>query len=367
MDKVDITVIGAGVVGLAVAARLSTRHPSLLVVEKNDSFGRETSSRNSEVVHSGLYYPPGSLKAKFCVRGNPLIYDYLKNKGVKHSRLGKLVVAVNEDENNSLIRLKANGEMNGVEGLKLITASELNALEPEVKGVAALLVPSTGILDSHSLMQSLAADIKAAGACVSYNSEVSSIAKAPGGGFTVKLKDDGYEFETACLINCAGLWSDAVAALCGIDINSQSYKLHFCKGDYFRTSKRLNIKRLVYPVPEADIRGLGIHLTPDLAGGLRFGPDTEYVDALTYTVDEKKKEGFAQSIQYYLPSIQAEELFPDTSGIRPKLQGPNDKFRDFIVAEESSKGFKGLVNLIGIESPGLTSSLAIAEYVEGLI
>ncbi|OGW73236.1 MAG: hypothetical protein A3J81_09065, partial [Nitrospirae bacterium RIFOXYB2_FULL_43_5] len=337
------------------------------VVEKNDSFGRETSSRNSEVIHSGIYYPLNSLKAELCVRGNALLYDYLIKRNISHSKIGKIVVAVNEDEKRSLFNLKTNGERNGVKDLSILVENELRALEPDIKGVAGLLIPSTGILDTHSFMQSLVADVKNNGASIAYNSNVCAISKAAGVGYIVKIENENYEFETGILINCGGLWSDKLASMCGIDIVKESYKLHYCKGDYFRTSKQLNIKKLVYPVPEAEMHSLGIHLTPDLGGGLRFGPDATYVINLEYTVDETKKDKFAHSIGCYLPSITSTDIFADTSGIRPKLQGPKDKFRDFIIKEESSKGLKGLINLIGIESPGLTSCLAIAEHVQGLI
>jgi L-2-hydroxyglutarate oxidase LhgO len=367
MDKLDITIIGAGVVGLAIAANLSKKHASLLLVEKNESFGKETSSRNSEVIHSGIYYPKATLKAKLCVRGNGLMYSYLKENSIKHSRLGKLVVASNDGERQSLLKLLSNGERNGVKDLSIIEGKAVSELEPAIKSIAALNIPSTGILDTHGLMQSLLNHAKSGGVTAAFNSEVSAITALTGGGFRIKILNDGYEFETKLLINCAGHGSDKIAALCGIDIDKASYRLYHSKGDYFRTSSQFNVKKLVYPVPEAEIHSLGIHLTPDLAGGLRFGPDAEYVETLSYAVDENKKYAFAKSVQNFMPSIKAEDLFPDTSGIRPKLQGPKDNFRDFVINEESAKGLPGLINLIGIESPGLTSCLAIAEYVEQLI
>ena len=298
--------------------------------------------------------------------GNDLLYLYLKDKGVKFSRVGKAVVAQDESEKESLLRLKGNGEANGVKGLRLIDRAGLKAFQPGLDAPWALLVPSTGILDSHGLMQALLTEAKNAGASVAFNSDVSAISKVPG-GYRVIVKNEDFEFETKYLINCAGLGSDRVAVLCGIDVEKASYKLYFSKGDYFRANRPFGIQKLIYPVPEADVRSLGIHLTPDLAGGLRLGPDSTYVDKIDHTVDQEKSGIFASAVRNFLPTLEARDLNPDTSGIRPKLQGPNDGFRDFVISEESSKGFPGLVNLVGIESPGLTSCLAIAEYVEHLL
>jgi L-2-hydroxyglutarate oxidase LhgO len=279
------------------------------------------------------------------VRGNILLYSYLKEHNIKHSRIGKLVVAVNEGERKGLLKLLSNGEKNGVRGLEIIDGAAVSKLEPSINAVAALAAPCTGILDSHGLMLSLLNAAKANGASVAYNSEVSEIACLPGGGFRVKILPDGYEFETKALINCAGLGSDNIAALCGIDIDKASYRLYYSKGDYFRANKQFNVKRLVYPVPEAEIHSLGIHLTPDLAGSLRFGPDAAYVENIGYAVEESKKYEFAASVQNFMPGIKADDLFPDISGIRPKLQGPTDGFRDFIINDESSKDLPGLINL----------------------
>ncbi|MBN1823461.1 MAG: NAD(P)/FAD-dependent oxidoreductase [Endomicrobiales bacterium] len=367
MDKVDITIIGAGVVGLACAARLSKGGRSIFILEKNAKFGQESSSRNSEVVHSGVYYNSGSLKASLCVRGNPMIYEYCRKTGVKHERLGKIVVACEPREKEDIEKLKEKGETNGVQGLKLLTGREVRNMEPELTAVSGLLVPSTGIFDTHSFMSALLGEAKDNGAEIMHNAEVSRIEKT-NAGYGIKIKNEDFEFETGILVNCAGLNSDKICALAGIDVAKEGYKLHYCKGEYFRTRRPLKVRRLVYPSPEKNFHSLGIHLTPDLAGGTRFGPDAFYVDKNDdYSMDESRKPEFLASINKYLPSITLEELLPDTVGIRAKLQGPKDDFRDFLIRNEKDKGFEGFINLVGIESPGLTSSLAIAEYVEKLL
>lgn len=366
MDKVDITIIGAGVVGLGIAARMSNSNRTCIVLEKNSSFGQETSSRNSEVIHSGIYYPKDSLKAKLCVRGNALLYEHCAKSGIKHEKTGKIIVASDNEEVEKIEQLKENGTNNGVQGLELLTSRQVRQMEPDIDAKAGLLSPSTGIIDTHTLMQKYASQVQGHGSMIAYDSEVTAIEKLHD-GFKVTIQKDNYQFETEVLINCAGLNSDKIASLCGIDIDKANYKLYLCKGNYFRTQQKFNVKKLIYPVPSISIAHLGIHLTLDLAGSIRFGPDAHYVDTIDYTIDQDQRSAFYNSIKKYLPSISDDSLYPDTSGVRPKLQGPDDGFRDFVIQNEKDRGLDGLINLIGIESPGLTSVPAIAEYVETLI
>jgi L-2-hydroxyglutarate oxidase LhgO len=366
METIDITVIGAGAVGLAVAARLAGPDRSVLVLEKNERFGQETSSRSSEVIHAGMYYHPGTLKARLCVRGNALLYEHCARRNVPCRRLGKLIVAVTEAELPALAALLETGRRNGVSGLEMLAKRDVEAREPGVRACGGLFSPCTGIFDTHAFMQSLLAEAKEKGALIAYNSEVTGVERTAD-GLVVRTAGDGEGIRSGLVINCAGLRSDAVAAAAGIDTEAAEYRLHYCKGNYFRLRRPRPVRHLVYPVPEQGMHGLGIHLTADLAGGVRFGPDTRYVETVEYGVDEDRRELFAQAIQRYLPGVRADELVPDTCGIRPKLQGPGDGIRDFVIRRETGRGLPSLINLIGIDSPGLTSSLAIAEYVEQLL
>jgi L-2-hydroxyglutarate oxidase LhgO len=369
--KSDITIIGAGVVGLAIAAQLAHRGRAVYVLEKNERFGQETSSRHSGVIHSGIYYPHGSLKAKLCVEGNRLLYEICPKHGIGHKKLGKLIVAASDEETGQLQELKAKGQRNGAEGLRIISRSELKETEPNVEGIAALLSPSTGIIDSHALMEYFVARAKDGGAEVAYNKEVVGIEKL-GNGYKVTV-DEGdtgkFSFETRILINCAGLYCDKIAELAGIDIGRAGYRLHYCKGEYFTVGNGKNrlVKRLIYPVPEVKGTGLGVHVTLDLEGRMRLGPNTQYVDSIDYAVDSRHKDSFYKSAKRMLPFIEYEDLEPEMAGIRPKLQGPGEDVKDFVIRDESDKGLPGLINLIGIESPGLTSSPAIARYVARLV
>lgn len=366
MDKVDITIIGAGIVGLAIAETLSKKNTSCVILEKNSKFGQETSSRNSEVIHSGIYYQNNSLKARLCVEGNRLLCQYCKKHSIPYLILGKILAATNEDEIEDLEKLKKNAVNNGVENLKLLSKREVKTLEPDVQVTDGLLSPSTGIIDTHKLMQSFLRRTQDQGALISYDSEVIAIEKLKT-GFRITVKKDNYQFETKILINSAGLNSDTIASLAGIDIDKHKYRLNFCKGHYFRTRQKFNIKKLIYPVPAQKIHSLGIHLTLDFAGQLRFGPDAHYLEKLDYSMDDTHKNDFYTAIKKYLPAIEPDSLYPDTCGIRPKLQGPDDGFKDFVISNEASKGLPGLINLIGIESPGLTASLAIAQYVRDIL
>jgi L-2-hydroxyglutarate oxidase LhgO len=356
-------------VGLAAAAALARRGRSVVVLERNAAIARETTSRNSEVVHAGLYYPPGSLKARLCVEGREALYARCERLGIPHRRLGKIVVATRESEVEALERIERTGTENGAPDLALLSGSEVAKLEPAVHAVAALHSPATGIVDAHALALSYAAEAEAHDAVLALRTEVVAIENAHGLHHVSVSDADGRPATLSCVavVNAAGLASDRIATLAGLDVGALGYRLHFCKGDYFSLapSARVRLERLVYPVPTA--AGLGVHATLDLAGGVRFGPDAEYVQGPVYAVDPAKAERFATSIRSYLPRIEASWLSPAYAGVRPKLAGPGEGFRDFVVSEESAAGLPGFVNLIGIESPGLTAAHAIGERVASLL
>jgi len=368
VEKTEITIVGAGVVGLAVALELSKEHKDVLVIEKNPYIGQETSSRNSEVIHAGIYYPKNSLKTRTCIEGKHLLYEFLRQQKIPYKNIGKLIVAINDNEVKDLENLYQHALGNGLVDLRFILENEIRGLEPNIKAKAAIYSPSTGILDAHKFMENLVAQFTGSGGQIAYNTELIGIDKEKDGfAVTVQDKREGsFKFFTRVLINCAGLNSDKVSALAGLI--KDEYKLKYCKGDYFRVRHSLGklINHLVYPVPKEDRAGLGIHATLDLAGGLRLGPDDAYVEKLDYSIDESKKKIFYESVKQFLPFVKLDDLTPDTSGIRPKLQGPKEGFRDFMIKDEADNGLCGLINLIGIESPGLTSALSIARIVSNL-
>jgi len=380
----DVLIIGAGVVGLALARQLAHRDRKLVVLERNERFGQETSSRNSEVIHAGIYYPREFLKSRLCVEGNGLLYAWCRRHDIPHARIGKLIVAVNEDEEAELARIKAMAAGNGVSDLEILGKRRLRSLEPAVAAQAALLSPTTGIVDSHRLMQSLLAAAETQGAILSCRAGVTAIHRIAG-GYELEINHGAYRVATKILINSAGLHADAVAYRAGIDIDAAGYRLRPCKGNYLRPSPSPSLRHLVYPIPLKNNVGLGIHATVDLSGRIRFGPDSRYLNgeeirmlqdgeiaktnptaekANLYAIDKGREKDFAAAAGKYLPGITEAILFPDMSGIRPKLQGPGQPAADFLIREESDRGFPGLIDLIGIESPGLTACLAIAAYVE---
>jgi L-2-hydroxyglutarate oxidase LhgO len=366
MEKIEITIVGAGVVGLAIALELSKIYKDIFVIEQESSFGQGISSRNSEVIHAGIYYPKDSLKRQTCIEGRRMLYEFCAKNRIAHNRIGKLIVATNENEVRDLEALFEHGLENGVEDLKLLDKDEIKKLELHIAAEAAIHSPSTGIIDSHGLMKCLASQFELNQGAIAYNTELIGIDKAEG-GFEVAVKDaknEVFKFFTRILINAAGLNSDKIAMLVGL--SKDEYKLKYCKGDYLRvhSSKAGLISRLIYPVPKRAGAGLGIHATPDLAGGLRLGPDDEYVQKIDYNVDAGKAKIFYESIRSFLPFIGLADLSPDMAGIRPKLQGPGEDFRDFIIKDESENNLSGFINLIGIESPGLTSALSIAKIVK---
>jgi L-2-hydroxyglutarate oxidase LhgO len=369
MEKVDITIIGAGVIGLSIAERLSRLDKEIILVEKHDGFGWETSSRNSEVIHVGLYYPSDSLKAKLSVQGNRDLYELCEKFNIPCNKMGKLLIANTEEEMEEIERILKQGEENGVSGLKILNKKEIGEIEPNVRAEKALMSPETGIIDSHQLMRYFEKKAQDNNATIAYNCEVVGLRKN-NGSFTLDIQDaDGetFDLESEIVINAAGLYSDKIASLAGIDTEQAGYKLHFCKGEYFSVSGRHSDKlsRLVYPAPTPI--SLGIHSVLLLDGSLKLGPNAFYLDSIDYDVDLSHQQEFFESAKTYLPFIELDDLSPDMSGIRPKLQGDGEDFRDFVIRDESDKGLKGLVNLIGIESPGLTAAPAIAAYVEGIV
>lgn len=366
MDNVEITIIGAGVVGLAIAAELSHKCDSLVVLEKHDTFGQETSSRNSEVIHSGIYYPGGTLKAGLCVEGVEMLYEICREYSIPCRKTGKLIIATNPSEVKSLEELLEKGKINNVRDLVLLDGKEVKQIEPNTNAVAALYSPNTGIIDSHSLMKHFLVKAEDRGVMFSFNSEVAHIDREPD-GYVIGIKQEDYRFKSKIVINCAGLSADTVAAMAGIDTQGSGYKLKFCKGSYFSYAGVSPVKMLVYPVPHRDLVGLGVHTTLDLGGRLRFGPDAEYVEVMDYTVDASRRNAFYEGAIKIIPGLDENALIPDMSGIRPKLYGEGEKVRDFVITEETEKGLSGFVNLIGIESPGLTAAPSIAKKVAGIV
>ncbi len=364
MEETNIVVIGAGIVGLAVAARISEKAEGVMILEKNPKYGQETSTHNSSVVHSGIHYPKGSLKAKLCVKGNVMIYETCEKYQLPYKKLGKLTVAITEEEIAELEQLMKMGQDNGVPGLEFLDREAVKRLEPNVEVEKALHTPSTGIIEPDELMAHYYGEASRNGAILSTQTEVTSLKKVKDmyeiGGISQSEK---FTIMAKTVINCAGLYADKIVAMLGIDIDKHRYRQHPCKGDYFRTMGRPPVKMLVYPVPKGP--GLGIHLTPDLGGAIRLGPNAYYVDNIDYEPGSSEKE-FREDVERFLPSIKNYELVADFAGVRPKLQGPNEGFRDFVIRNEADKGFHGFINLVGIESPGLTSAPAIGELVTGI-
>ncbi|OGD47953.1 hypothetical protein A3K79_00245 [Candidatus Bathyarchaeota archaeon RBG_13_46_16b] len=361
MEEANIVIVGAGVVGLAVAAKLSEKYESVFIFEKNSRFGQETSSHNSGVIHSGIHYPPGSLKARLCVKGNLMLYEICEKYKIPYKKLGKLTVAIEEEEIEELDTLMRAGNANGVEGLQMLDREGVKKLEPNVEVERALYSPSTGIIEPDEFMGYFYAKTQKNNAVLATKTEVTGLRKAEN-GFEVAGESVGEKFKVAAktVVNCAGLYSDKVAAMAGLDVDRLGYRLHHCKGDYFRLVGKPPVKMLVYPVPKGP--GLGIHLTPDLAGTVKLGPNAYYVDKIDYEVRSSEEE-FRKDVERFLPLIKDRQIQADTAGVRPKLQGPGDSFKDFVIRHEADRGLFGLINLVGMESPGLTAAPAIAEFV----
>jgi L-2-hydroxyglutarate oxidase LhgO len=364
MDRVGCVVIGAGVIGLAVARRLAQAGREVIVLEAAEGIGTVTSSRNSEVIHAGIYYPAGSLMARMCVSGKHALYDYCRDHGIPHRNCGKLIVATTPNETVKLQSIKAHAEANGVHDLQTLSGKEARALEPALNCDAALLSPSTGIIDSHAFMLALRGDAEDAGTACAFHAPLLR-GKAISGGFELEVGGEA-PMTLACelLVNAAGLAATSVAR--GID--GMPIELippaYLAKGNYFSCAARAPFSHLIYPVPEPG--GLGVHLTLDMAGQARFGPDVEWVDAIDYAVDPARAERFYPAIRRYWPTLPDGALMPSYSGMRPKIVPPAVAAQDFLIQGPTDHGVGGLVNLFGIESPGLTSSLAIADYVAEL-
>ena len=367
----EITIIGAGVVGLAIALKASEKWDNVFLLEKHLTFGQETSSRNSEVIHAGIYYPEGSLKARLCVEGKQLLYDYCKQFDVPFNNCGKLIVATSEDELPLIENIRQNAFNNGVDDLVTIEKEEIARMEPAIYAIRALFSPSTGIIDTYSLMKQFETNTINNGGQIVYGSEVTALKKIKGGyEVTLSYSDKKeYSFTTRILINSAGLSSDKLSEMAGM--LDDNLKILFCKGEYFRLKHPKNklINRLIYPVPVHNLEGIGIHVTKDLGGGVKLGPDVTYLQSnvYDYTVDPTKQDVFFSSTRKFLPFLDREDIEPEMAGIRPKIQKPGEPVRDFYIKEESERGCPGFINLIGIESPGLTSCIAIGNYVLDLI
>ena len=358
-------VLGAGVVGLAAARALALGGCEVVVLEAGGAVGTGTSSRNSEVVHAGLHYPAGSLKAQFCVAGRRALYAYCAERGIPHARTGKLVVAATPDEAPALRAIQARAEAAGVVDLALIDGDEARRLEPHLACAGALLSPSTGIVDSHALMQGYLGDLEAAGGAVALNAPLLSGAVRPG-GFALRVGGaEPMALDCEVLVNAAGLHAPALARrIDGIPPASIPAS-YLCKGSYYALQGRAPFSRLVYPVPEPG--GLGVHLTLDLGGQARFGPDVEWVEREDYDVDPSRAAGFYAAIRRYWPGLPDGALAPGYAGIRPKISGPGEPAADFVASGPAAHGIPGLVNLFGIESPGLTAALALADHVVDLL
>ncbi len=364
-ERVDAVVVGAGVVGLAVARALALARREVIVLEAESAIGTGTSSRNSEVIHAGIYYSPGSLKAKLCVAGRLALYPFLVERGIAHRRCGKLIVATDPNQIPGLEKLHAQAKANGVADLRMLAAREARALEPQLACVAALESPSTGIVDSHAFMLALRGEAEDHGAAIVFRSPLRS-GHVLNGEIELEVGgEDPMRLLAQTVVNCAGLFAQDVARSIEGFPAERIPPTHYCKGNYFSLSGRSPFSRLVYPAPEA--AGLGVHLTLDLSGRARFGPDVEWIERIDYDVDPGRAEVFYDAVRSYWPGLKDGALQPAYSGIRPKLRPRGEPACDFLIQGPADHGVAGLVNLFGIESPGLTASLAIGDTVRTLL
>lgn len=366
MEKIDTAVIGAGVVGLAVARALALAGHDVLILEAADAIGMETSSRNSEVIHAGIYYSAGSLKARMCVEGKAKLYSYCEAHGVPHKRLGKLIVATEDGQQARLAKIAESARACGVDDLRSLTRDEARTMEPELSCVAALLSPSTGIVDSHALMLALQGDAETHGAQVAFRTHVQAGRVQDGGIVLATRSDDGEELalKARMIVNAAGHGAIPLARAIDGMPKARVPRQFFARGCYFAMARKSPFARLVYPVPVEG--GLGVHLTLDMGGAARFGPDVEWIDGIDHTVDPHRADAFYAEIRRYWPALEDGALQPAYAGIRPKIAGPGEPAADFLIEGPRDHGVAGLINLFGIESPGLTASLAIADYVAAL-
>ncbi|QWD59269.1 NAD(P)/FAD-dependent oxidoreductase [Polynucleobacter sp. MWH-UH35A] len=374
MDQVDCVVVGAGVVGLAVAREMALQGRETVLLERESAFGTISSARNSEVIHAGIYYPKDSLKAKLCVEGNRMLYEYCRTHHVATQPYGKLIVASDESQLDDLQAILYKAEQNQVPEIKMITGGQAKLMEPELKCAAAVLSASTGIVDSHGFMLSLLGGFEDAGGMIAYQSPLVSakpIGENAKDGFELEIGGaDGMKIQTKLLINCAGMSAPAIAKKIDWLKEDQIPKAYFAKGNYFSLSGKSPFKHLIYPIPEPG--GLGVHLTLDMGGQAKFGPDVEWLEIdeesqIDYTVNPKRGEGFYEAVRRYWPGLKDNALQPDYSGVRAKIVPPNAPAGDFCFNTPTDHSLEGLFNLYGFESPGLTSSLAIAKHLEGQI
>ena len=363
----DLVIIGAGVIGLACAARNPERLKSVLVIERNDSFGHEVSSRNSEVIHAGIYYQKDSLKAKLCVKGNDSLYSWCDSDNVPYRKCGKYIISTSLQEETALYKIYEKGIQNGVKNLKLISKSEINKTEPNISGTMAILSPNTGIIDSHQLMKSFLKVSIDKGCDFAWSHSIVGV-EIQSEGYTLMIEDPSEKMLSITaknVINAAGLDSDKVAGLLGINIEENGYLLQYCRGHYFRIRSKpeYRVNHLIYSIPPNNNLGLGIHLTLDLNGELRLGPDTQILNdrVQDYNVPDDLKETFFEEAKNILKGLDVDDIYPDMAGIRPSIKRKKGEFKDFFINEEGDKGFENWVNLIGIESPGLTCCIEIAD------
>ncbi len=371
MDS-DVLIIGAGVVGLACAAEIAGNGRRTLLVERHDSFGQETSSRNSEVIHSGIYYPTGSLKARLCVAANNNLYTECEERGVWARPCGKLIVAVTPEEEPALEELYARGVANGIRRIEVLDQRQAATMEPNIRCRRAIYLPATGIIDTHELMKAYLAEARSAGADIAFGVEYLGF-EGNSPGYTLRFRESSGESVTMgarTVINAAGLRSDLVAATFGIDLDAAGYRLHHNRGHYYMVSRARSrlVSRLIYPMPHPHLVSVGIHITIDRAGQCKLGPDMEYLDPSVpeeewYRFDDRRKAKFHAAVARYFPALTPDDMSPGQVGVRPKLAGSEQTVKDFIIADEGSKGLPGLINLIGIESPGLTCAREIAREV----
>lgn len=362
MADIDCVVLGAGVIGLAVSRELAQLGHAVLLVEATGGIGTGTSSRNSEVIHGGLYYPPGSLKALLCVAGRPKLYEYCVKRGIPHKRIGKFIVSANRKQIHQAEQIAERARMNGVRDLYWLSGSEARAIEPELSCEMALVSPSTGIVDSHALMQSLQADAERLGTQCVFHTPFLNGEILPSGEFRLEFGGrQPTELTATHLINATGLHAPETARRLHGTPKGYVPKPYFCKGNYFSLAHKSPFSRLVYPMP--DEAGLGVHFTLDLGGQGRFGPDVQWIDGEDYSVDASRAASIYTAVRKYWPGLPDDTLIPGYCGIRPKITGPDSSAADFLISGPSIHGVAGLVNLFGIESPGLTACMSIAEAV----
>lgn len=359
-EQVECVVIGAGVIGLAIARQLAQSGREVLILERENQFGTQLSSRNSGVIHSGIYYPTQTLKASLCLRGSSMLYRFCEQRKVDHSRCGKLIVATQESQLGSLQQLQSLARVNGVKGVEWLEKDAVSDLEPEVQCMAALHCSSTGVVDAYGLMLALLGDSEQAGAILSLGSEVKRISVENAQLEVDVIGNGAITLQAKEVVNCSGLSAQSLALTCAALPSNLVPAAFYAKGNYCSYAGPKPFQRLIYPMPSQE--GLGIHATMDLGGQLRFGPDVEWVDEVDFKVNETCRERFINSIREYWPGINAKVLMPDFASIRPKTVGPGEESGDFWVQSSAEHGVRGLYNLYGIESPGLTSCMAIAEY-----